>query len=260
MKSIKTYDKEKLDLLRQSGKILANTLNLLESNINPGITTMELNNIAEKHIIEQGGIPSFKDYNGFPCAICTSINEESIHGMPRVDKVLKDGDIISVDVGVRYNGLCTDAARTFPVGKISDDAKKLIEITKQSFYQAINGLKALSKVGDIGERIEDFVKSNSNFSIIDNFFGHGVGYNVHEEPLIPNFRPDRKAKKILKDVIRIRLPLHSVIAIEPMINQGTKTVKTGSDKWTVVTADGKLAAHYENTLIILEDGVEIVTE
>ena len=261
MKNIKTYNAEQLDLIRQSGKILASTLNLLKQKIQPGISTLELDAIAETHIRSHAdAIPSFKDYNGFPLSICTSVNEESIHGLPRADKILKEGDIISVDVGVRYKGFCTDAARTFPVGKISPEAQKLINITRNCFYEGINGLKAKSKVGDIGDRIEDYVTANSDFSIIDNFFGHGVGEKVHEDPLIPNFRITKRHKLALKDIGRVRLPLHSVIAIEPMINQGKKDVKTAPDKFTMITVDGKLAAHWEITLIILEDGVEIVTE
>jgi len=256
---IKSYSAEQLDNLRQSGKILAGALAEIERNIKAGISTLELDKIAEESITKNGAEPSFKNYNRFPYSICTSVNEESIHGMPRADKILQDGDIISVDVGVRFNGMCTDAARTFPVGDVSDEAKALIKATEQCFFEAIKGLKEKSKVGDIGARIEDFIKTNTTFSIIENFFGHGVGERVHEEPLIPNFRPNRKTKKIIKEHVMARLPLHSVIAIEPMINAGVKESKVGKDGWTVTTADGKLAAHYENTVIILEDGVEVVT-
>jgi len=257
---MKSYSPEQLDLVRKSGEILSKTLALLESKVAVGISTLELNDIAEAFILKNDAVPSFKNYNGYTFAICTSVNEESIHGMPRKEKLLKEGDIVSVDVGVRYKGFCTDAARTFAVGKISADAQKLVDITRQCFFEAIRGLKANSKVGDIGARIEDYVRANSDFSIIDNYFGHGVGERVHEEPLIPNYRPAKTAKKVIKDVGRVRLPLHSVIAIEPMINAGGKEVKVCPDKWTVVTVDGKLAAHYENTLIIKEDGVEVVTE
>ena len=256
---IKSYSVEQLDNLRQSGKILAGALAQVKKNIRAGISTLELDKIAEDFIISNNAAPSFKNYNGFPFSICTSVNEESIHGMPREDKILKEGDIISVDIGVRYNGMCTDAARTWPVGKTSDEAKSLIHATRQCFVQAIKGLKAKSKVGDIGERIQDFISQNTTFSIIQNFFGHGVGENVHEEPLIPNFRPGRKTKPIIREHVRKRLPLHSVIAIEPMINAGEKDVEVGPDGWTVTTVDGRLSAHYENTVIVLEDGVEVVT-
>ncbi|MCL2755663.1 MAG: type I methionyl aminopeptidase [Firmicutes bacterium] len=259
MKNIKVYNTEQLDNVRQSGKILSHTLVLLQESLRSGISTLELDRIAEDYIRSSGAEPSFQNYNGYKYSICTSINEESIHGMPRKDKILKDGDIISIDVGVRFNGMCTDAARTFAIGEISDEAKHLIQITEQSFFEAIRGLKAMSKVGDIGERIENYIRVNSTYSIVDRYFGHGVGEKVHEDPLIPNFIPPKKSIPKLKEIVRTRLPLHSVIAIEPMINMGVKDLKTASDKWTAITVDGKLAAHYENTLIILENGVEVVT-
>ena len=154
--------------------------------------------------------------------------------------------------------MCTDAARTYAVGKVSDEAKTLIEVTRECFYQAIKGLKAKSKVGDIGERIEAFI--DGRFGIVQNYFGHGVGEKVHEEPLIPHFKTTKHMAKVVRDVARVRLPVGSVIAIEPMINAGGAELKTGSDGWTAVTVDGSLAAHFENTLIITEDGVEVVTE
>lgn len=252
---IKSYSDEKLNALRASGKILAKTHEMLREHVRAGVSTMELNNIADKFIRENGAEPSFFNYNGFKYSICTSVNEASIHGMPSA-RVLKDGDIISIDIGVRFDGMCTDAARTWPVGKIADNAKKLIEVTEQSFWESIKGLKAMQKVGTIGDRIEDFVRANSDFSLIENYFGHGVGDKVHENPLIPHFKATNKT---LRDLTRVRLPLHSVIAIEPMVNEGVKEVETAEDGWTAVTADGKLAAHYENTVIILADGVEVVT-
>jgi len=263
---IKTYSNEQLDNLRRSGKILADALDIVRAAIKPGITTLELDAIAHSYIIEAGAIPSFKDYNGFKYSICTSVNEESIHGMPRKDKLLKEGDIVSIDIGVKYNGMCTDAARTYPVGKISDDTQRLIDVTEQCFHEGIQGLKAKSKVGDIGEKIQRYIEQQRKecpcgmeYGIIENYFGHGVGERVHEDPLVPNYIPHKKTPKIVKDWCRTRLPAGSVIAIEPMINAGTGQVRTASDKWTAVTVDGKLAAHYENTLIILQDGVEVVT-
>jgi len=260
MKNIKIYNEEQLNNLRKSGKILSQTLDLIKKSIREGISTLELDKIAEEFICKNGAVPSFKGYNGYKFSICTSVNEESIHGMPRKTKILENGDIISVDIGVRYNGMCTDAARTWGVGEISTEAQNLIDACEQCFREAIKGLKAMSKVGDIGQRIEDYIKKNTSYSIIDRYFGHGVGEKVHEDPLIPNFVPDKKSKRVLKDITRVRLPSCSVIAIEPMINQGTKEVKVGKDKWTVVTADGKLAAHYENTLIVMENNIEIVTQ
>jgi len=258
-KGIKTYNAEQHQYLREGGKILLGALMAVEAVIKEGVSTLDLNNVAEQYIRERGAEPSFQGYNGFEFAICASVNEESIHGKPRADKVLKNGDIVSVDVGVRWKGMCTDAARTFAVGEISEEARNLINATEQCFEEAIRGLKAKSKVGDIGERIEAYIKGNTTYSIIDTYFGHGIGEKLHEDPLIPNFKPDKKARKVIKECVIARLPVGSVIAIEPMINQGVKDVKLSNDGWTAITADGKLAAHYENTLIIHEDGVEVVT-
>ncbi|MCL2570044.1 MAG: type I methionyl aminopeptidase [Firmicutes bacterium] len=254
---IKTYNKEQLDYVREGGKILAQALSILKDSVKPGISTMELDKIAEDFIRAQGAEPAFMGYNGYKHTICASVNEEAIHGIPRTDKILKEGDIISVDCGVKWKGFCTDAARTIAVGKISDEAHKLIDATEQSFFQAIKGLKAMSKVGDIGTRIENYIKGNTNFSIIEKFCGHGIGEEVHQEPRIINYVP--KVKINLHTDLRKRLPAGCVIAIEPMINVGTKDVKVGDDGWTVVTGDGKLSAHYENTVIVLEGCVEVVT-
>jgi len=257
--AIETYNEDQLNSLRQSGKILSGCLSLLHGMIRPGITTLDLDTAAEKHIRDNGGVPSFKGYSGYGFSICTSINEGAIHCMPS-DRALKDGDIISVDVGVRFEGMCTDAARTWGVGKISEEAQKLIDATEQCFTEAIRGLKAMSKVGDIGERIEKYIHENTTYSIIEQYCGHGIGENPHQDPLIPNFVPKKKfGSGRLRDSIRTRLPAGCVIAIEPMINQGVKEVVLDTDKWSTRTADGKLSCHYENTLIVLDDGVEVVT-
>ena len=254
--NIKSYTPEQLDIIRAGGKILAEALQVVRSYINPGVSTLELDKIAEDFVRGKGAEPSFKGYNGYAFTICASVNEESIHGIPKADKILRNGDIVSVDIGVRYKGFCTDAARTWPVGEVSEEARKLIEITEKSFWEGIRGLRAMHKVSSIGERVENFVRANSSFSIIENYFGHGVGEKVHENPLIPNYKPMSKA---LRDITRHRLPVGSVIAIEPMLNAGVKEVETAQDGWTAVTVDGKLAAHYENTVIVLENGVEVVT-
>ncbi|MCL2587308.1 MAG: type I methionyl aminopeptidase [Firmicutes bacterium] len=252
---IQTYNEAELEIIRAGGKILARTHEELARHIRAGISTLELDKIAEKFIRDNNAEPAFKGFNRYPYSICASVNEESIHGMPRGDKILREGDIISIDIGLRFKGFCTDAARTHSVGAVSEEAKKLIEITEKSFWRAIKDLKAKSKVGDIGDRVEDFVRNNSTFSIIETYFGHGIGRSVHQDPLIPNFRADKKIRKLTLQ----RLPLHCVICIEPMINVGDKEVEVGKDGWTVRTKDGSLAAHYENTVIILQDGVEVVT-
>jgi len=252
--------------MRASGKILRGAFELLENNIRAGVTTLELDKIAEKFIRSRGGEPCFKNYNGYGFTICASVNEASIHGIPRKDKILKDGDIISIDCGVRYpkgrNGMCTDAARTFAIGKISNEARKLIETCENCFEVATKNLKAGDKVSVIGEKIEALI--GGRYGIIDTYFGHGIGEKVHEDPLIPNFDVRKailygdKREKLLK-LVDIELAQNTAICIEPMINCGTKKVKTAKDGWTVITEDGRLAAHYENTLIIHKDGIEIVT-
>ena len=261
---MKTYKGKQLENLRQSGRILRGAFAALEKALRPGISTMELDKIAEEYILAQGGEPCFKRYENYGYSICASVNEESIHGMPRADKILADGDIISLDCGVRYpkgNGMCTDAARTFAIGEISDKARGLIEACEQCFHVATKDLRAGDRVGTIGEKIEAFIAGR--YGIIDIFFGHGIGENVHQEPLIPNFNvnrvKDKKRREKLIERGNVILPEGVILCIEPMINCGTKEVKTGKDGWTVVTADGELAAHYENTLIVWKDKVEIVT-
>ena len=257
---IETYNDEELDFLRAGGRILSATHKHVEQHIRPGISTLELDQIAEQFILSQNATPSFKGYSGYKFATCISVNEEAIHCIPRSDKLLKEGDIVSIDIGVLYNGFCTDAARTLPVGKISQEAQQLINATRQSFYEGIRGLKALSKVGDIGKRIEEFITSTTTFSLIEQYCGHGIGKNPHQPPMIPNYVPKTKEKKKLLQSLNQRLPSGSVIAIEPMVNAGVKEVVLSEDKWSTKTQDGRLSAHHENTVIILEDGVEVITE
>jgi len=224
--------------------------------------TVELDKIASDYIISQGASPAFKGYGGFKHSICTSINDESIHGIPRKVK-LADGDIISIDIGVRYpkkNGMCTDSARTFAVGSISDSARDLIDTTRRSFYEGIRGLRAGAHVKEIGKRIEKFV--DGRYGIIDSYFGHGIGRNLHEGALIPNFDIDDPSRTLSEKAFKavdVILSEGDIICIEPMLNLGAKNIKLSKDGWTVVTADGQIAAHYENTLIIHKDRVEIVT-
>ena len=255
-----TYNEEQLNLMRQSGKILSGCLSVLKAAIKPGISTLELDQMAEKYIRDNGGEPSFKGYSGYEFSICTSVNEGAIHCRPSADKILREGDIITVDIGVRFGGMCTDAARTWGVGKISDEAQRLINATEQCFTEAIRGLKAMSKVGDIGARIEKYITENTTYSIIEQYCGHGIGEKPHQDPLIPNFVPRKiLGSGRLRESTRMRLPAGCAIAIEPMINEGVKEVVLDADRWSTRTADGKLSCHYENTLIILDDGVEVVT-
>jgi len=254
---IQTYKAKELDIIREGGKILAQVHVHVAGHVRAGISTLELDAIASEFIKSMGAESAFLGFQKYPFSICTSVNDASIHGCPSADEILKDGDIISIDIGIRYKGFCTDAARTHAVGNVSDEAKLLIEITEQSFFEAIKGLRAKSKVGDIGQRIEKFVTENSDFSIIDTYFGHGIGRSVHQEPLIPNFASTNKK---IRKMVQTRLPAGCVICIEPMINVGGKDVATcKTDKWTVRTTDGSLSAHYENTVIITENGAEVVT-
>ena len=204
--------------------------------------------MAEEFITKHGAKPSFKGLYGFPSSLCISVNEQVIHGFPGA-YVLKEGDIVSIDCGAFLNGFHGDAARTFPVGNISVDAQKLIDITKESFFQGIKFAKEGNKLTDISYEIQSYVEA-AGFSVVRDFVGHGIGRKVHEDPNVPNFGKSGRGPKLLEGM---------VLAIEPMINAGTHKVKTLKDGWTVVTADSSLSAHYENTVAILSDGPEILT-
>lgn len=254
---MKTYKKDELDNIRRAGEILSKALLAAKNKIAVGVSTLELDNAAEEVILAHGAEPCFKDYRDYGFATCISVNEEIVHGKPRADRFLREGDIVSIDVGVRYNGFCADAARTFGVGVISESAQKLINATQQCFFEAIKNLKAGSHVGEIGQRIEYYIRHNTTYGILTNYFGHGIGRGVHEEPLIPNFVPNIPQ---LKTICRLKFPANTAICIEPMICEGNPATKTKEDKWTVVMADGKFSAHYENTVIVHADSVEIVTD
>ena len=237
-----------IDRMRDAGRIVAETLLIVEEKIKPGITTAELDKVAEEFITKHGAKPSFKGLYGFPSSLCISVNEQVVHGIPGA-YTLKEGDIISVDCGALLNGFHGDAARTFSVGKVSQEAQKLIEVTRDCFFEGIKFAQVGNRLTDISHEIQRYVE-DSGFSVVRDFVGHGIGRNVHEDPEVPNFgRPGRGPK----------LTEGMVLAIEPMVNIGTYRVKTLSDDWTVVTSDGSLSAHYENTVAILPDGPEILT-
>ena len=254
---MKTYNEDELNNMRRAGEILSAALLEASKAVKPGISTLELDKVAEDYILSMGAEPAFKDVRGFGFATCISVNDEIVHGKPKADKILQEGDIVSVDVGVRYNGFCSDACRTFGVGEISSKAQKLIDHTKQCFFEAVSTLKAGSLVGEVGKKIENYIKQHTTYSILTNYFGHGIGKNVHEEPLIPNFVPKTSQ---LKSIIRKAFPENAAICIEPMICEGGNAVRVKEDGWTAVTVDGKLSAHYENALIIHADGVEVLTD
>ena len=245
---IKYKKHHEIDLMRKAGRIVAETLLLVEENIRPGITTAELNRIAEEFIIKCGAKPSFKGLYGFPSALCISVNEEVVHGIPG-EYILKDGDIVSVDCGACFNGFHGDAARTFPVGNVSIDAERLIKVTKESFFEGIKFAQIGNRLTDISHEIQRYVEA-SGFSVVRDYVGHGIGRSVHEDPEVPNFGKSGKGPKLTEGM---------VLAIEPMVNVGDFKVKTLRNNWTVVTREGSLSAHYENTVAILPDGPEILT-
>ena len=237
-----------ITLMKKAGRIVGETLLLLENEVKPGVTTAQLDRMAEEFITKHGAKPSFKGLYGFPSSLCISVNEQVIHGFPGA-YVLKDGDIVSIDCGAFFDGFHGDAARTFPVGNISVDAQKLIDITKESFFQGIKFAEEGNKLTDISYGIQSYVEA-AGFSVVRDFVGHGIGRKVHEDPNVPNFGKPGRGPKLVEGM---------VLAIEPMINAGTHKVKTLKDGWTVVTTDSSLSAHYENTVAILSDGPEILT-
>lgn len=238
-----------LEVMRTAGKIVALTHQELKNYIKPGITTKELDAIAEKFIKQHDAIPSFKGYNGFTGSICASVNEELVHGIPG-DKILKNGDIISIDIGAKYNGYHGDSAWTYAVGDISEENQKLLDVTEQSLNKGLEEAKPGVRLSNISHAIQTHVESY-DFSIVREYVGHGVGQDLHEDPQIPHFGPPNKGP---------RLKPGMVLAIEPMVNAGKRYVRTLPDNWTVVTTDGKMCAHFEHTIAIVETGYEILTK
>ncbi|HGG0418756.1 type I methionyl aminopeptidase [Clostridium botulinum] len=247
MITIKT-DSE-IEYMVKAGRVVAEALDTLEKHVKPGISTGELDRIAEEIILGRNAKPSFKGYYGFPASICASVNNEVVHGIPNKDRILNEGDIISIDCGAVLNGYQGDAARTFPVGNVSEEAAKLIEVTKNSFFKGIEKAKVGNRLTDISAAIQEYVESYG-FSIVRDYVGHGIGKNMHEDPEVPNFGRPGRGPKLSKGMC---------LAIEPMVNIGDFNVKVEPNKWTVVTVDGSLSAHYENTVAILNDGPKITT-
>ncbi len=246
--AIPIKSQEQIVYMREAGYIVAKLHLLLKDAIKPGIMTKELDKIAEEFIRSNGGVPSFKGYNGFPASICISINEEIIHGIPNIRK-LKEGDIVSIDVGVYKNGFHSDAARTVAVATISENAQKLIDVTKQSFFEGIKYAKVGYNLHDISKAIQTYAE-RFGYGVVREYVGHGIGKALHEEPQIPNYKPPSRGPKLCKGM---------VLAIEPMINEGTHKIKLLDDDWTVITADKKLSSHYENTILITDGEPELFT-
>lgn len=245
--SIKT-DRE-IDLMRQSGHLLAKVHDELHAALRPGISTYELDEIGEKAIRALGGIPNCKNYEGFPASVCISVNDEVVHGIPSKDRILQEGDIVSFDTGLIYKGYHSDAARTWGVGKISDEAQKLIDVTRESFFEGIKKAKAGNRLYDISAAIDAYITPHG-YGIVRELTGHGIGTSLHEEPTVPNYKQWRRGIKLKKGM---------TICVEPMITMGQRYVGWLDDDWTVVTVDGSIAAHYENTIAITDGEPEILT-
>ncbi len=237
-----------IELLRKSNIIVAEVFKKLKGMIAPGVTTKELDLVAEDWIRSRGGVPAFKGYRGFPATLCTSINEEVVHGIPGQRK-LKEGDIISIDVGVNLKGYFGDAAMTFPVGEIDEEARRLLEVTEKALWIGIHEAKLGNRLYDISYAIQTWVEGHG-FSVVRDFVGHGIGRDLHEEPQIPNFGSPHQGPRLEKGM---------VFALEPMVNEGTYEVKVLQDGWTVVTSDGKRSAHFEHSIAITDGEAEILS-
>ena len=247
MVSIKS--EREIKLMREAGKILAQVHEELGKAIEPGMSTLDIDRLGERLIRSFGCIPSFKDYNGYPASICVSVNDEVVHGIPNKHHILREGDIVSLDAGVIRNGYHSDAARTYGVGEISPEAAKLIEVTRQSFFEGIKFAKAGNHLNDISAAVQKYAES-FGYGVVRDLVGHGIGTHLHEDPEVPNFAQKRKG---------IRLEAGMTLAVEPMITAGRYDVVWMDDDWTVVTDDGSLAAHYENTILITDGEPEILS-
>ncbi len=240
---------EQIEAMRKAGVILRDTLLLMEEKAKVGMSTYEIDKIAYEYITKEGGVPSFLHYDGFPASVCTSIDEEVVHGIPSKRRILEEGMLLKVDCGVGLYGMHTDAARTIMIGKVSPEKKKLVEVTRQSFFEGVKTLKAGTRLGTLGHAIQSYAES-FGFGVVRDLVGHGIGTTVHEDPNVPNFGIEGRGLRLYKNMC---------IAVEPMINLGTYEIEQLDDGWTIVTADGKPSAHYENTLVIKDEGVEILT-
>ena len=247
MVSIKTA--RELSLMKDACRISAEALRAAGEAVKPGISTYEIDTIVRRYIEKQGASPSFLGYGGFPASACISVNSVVIHGIPSKRTILKEGDIVSVDVGAFYKGYHGDNAYTFPCGKISANAQALLDATRESLYEGIKQAQAQNRIGDIGAAVQKYVEARS-YSVVRNYTGHGVGAKLHEDPSVPNYGTSGRGIKLVPGM---------TIAIEPMVNEGTHYTRVLGDKWTVVTADGKLSAHFEHTVAITPDGPKILT-
>ena len=239
-----------LKIMREACRISAEALKLAGSAVEPGVTTAELDKIAEKYILSQGAKPNFKNYNGYPATACISINNEVIHGIPSKNRIIKSGDIVSIDLGAMFEGYHGDNAATFACGDISEEAKRLMDTTRESLYEGIAAAVSGGRLGDIGAAVQQYVEKRG-YSVVRQFVGHGIGTQLHEAPEVPNFGTHGRG---------IRLMPGMTLAIEPMVNMGVSDVKVMPDGWTVLTKDGSLSAHFEHTIVITPDGPQIMTK
>ena len=238
---------DEIKIMAESGLVTGKILCDLQEIIKPGISTLEIDNYVEEVILSNNMIPSFKGYNGFPASACVSVNEELVHGIPNSERILAEGDIVSVDIGATHKGWVSDAARTYAVGNVSDTAKRIIEVCKESFFEGLKECKAGNHLTDIGHAVQTCVEKRG-FSVVLDYVGHGIGRKMHEDPQVRNYGAPGKGPILMKGM---------ALCIEPMINEGTEEVVSLDDGWTVVTADRKLSAHYENTVVIT-DGEPLV--
>ena len=238
-----------LKAMRDAGRISSQALKLAGEAVEPGVSTLEIDRIVRKYIEGQGATPSFLNYGGFPASACISVNDVVIHGIPRKHQILKQGDIVSIDVGAFYEGFHGDNAWTFPCGEVSKEAQDLMDVTRESLFEGINAARPGNRLGDIGSAVQRYVEARG-YSVVRDFVGHGVGAELHEDPSVPNYGTPGRGVRLLPGM---------TIAIEPMVNKGVHTVETLSDNWSVVTSDGKLSAHFEHTIAITPDGPVILT-
>lgn len=247
--AVSIKSEREIELMRQAGKILAKVHEELGKAVRPGVSTWELNELGERLIRQHDCIPNFLNYHGYPASVCVSVNEEVVHGIPKKERILKEGDIVSLDAGLIYRGYHSDAARTHYVGQVSPEVQKLVEATRNSFYEGIKMAKAGNHLYDISNAIDAYI-SGFGYGIVRDLVGHGIGTNLHEDPQIPNFRQKRRGLKLQPGM---------TLAIEPMINMGRADVEWLDDDWTVVAEDGLPSAHYENTILITDGEPEILT-
>ena len=250
-RGIEIKSAREIETMRQAARIVATVLKEISELVEPGMTTQDLDAHAEKRIREMGATPSFKGYHGFPASICASVNDEVVHGIPNPKKVIRAGDVLKVDTGAYFEGFHGDSCITIPVGKVSSKAERLIRVAEEALYKGIEQVKAGNTLLDIAGAVEDHVKANG-FSVVEDYTGHGVGRNLHEEPSVFNFRTNAMPN--------VKLKAGMTLAIEPILNEGSKHTRTLRDRWTVVTVDRSLSAQFEHTVLVTEDGYEILSD